>query len=299
MCTRPEKSQKKWIRDCELVDVENLDWESIYLLPRICTLSTKLRNFQFKFLHSRRIATNSFLFKIKFSESNLCCFVKQHKKRCFILSGNAQSQKPFGIRTVQQFLVFVDLIPASQVLTLCQCLGLKGEKCVLLFSHCLLLGRFYIYSCKYKNVRPSSIDYVNQVRCNLTHLPYVMCYADDTQLYVSFSPEDNCGEEEAIVAMERCIKDIQKWMKEAKLQLNTDKTELLLIGTKQQLQKINMSTLCVGNDSIMPSKEVKNLGVWLDPSLTMNTHINKTCSIAFYHLYNLRRIRKYLSQESV
>ena len=50
---------------------------------------------------------------------------------------------------------------------------------------------------------------------------------------------------------------------------------------------------------IKPSKDVKNLGVWLDPSLTMNTHINKTCSIAFYHLYNLRRIRKYLSQDSV
>ena len=131
------------------------------------------------------------------------------------------------------------------------------------------------------------------------HLPSVMCYADDTQLYVSFSPKDNCGEEEAIAAMERCIKDIQKWMKEAKLQLNTDKTELLLIGTKQQLQKINMSTLGVGNDLTKPSKEVKNLGVWLDPSLTMNTHINKTCSIAFYHLYNLHRIRKYLSQDSV
>ena len=47
---------------------------------------------------------------------------------------------------------------------------------------------------------------------------------------------------------------------EAKLQLNTDKTELLLTGTKQQLQKINMSTLCVGNDLIKPSKEVNNLG---------------------------------------
>ena len=55
----------------------------------------------------------------------------------------------------------------------------------------------------------------------------------------------------------------------------------------------------IGNDLIKPSKEVKNLGVWLDPSLTMNTHINKTCSIAFYQLYNLRRIRKYLSQDSV
>ena len=62
--------------------------------------------------------------------------------------------------------------------------------------------------------------------------------------------------------MERCIKDLQKWMKEAKLQLNTEKTELLLIGTKQQLLKINMSTLCVGNDLIKPSNEVKNLGVW-------------------------------------
>ena len=50
-----------------------------------------------------------------------------------------------------------------------------------------------------------------------SHLPSVMCYADDTQLYVSFSPKDNRGEDEAIAAMERCIKDLQKWMKEAKL----------------------------------------------------------------------------------
>jgi len=51
--------------------------------------------------------------------------------------------------------------------TICQCLGLKGEKSAFLFNQCLLLGRFYIYSCKYKNVRLSSLEYVNQVRCNL------------------------------------------------------------------------------------------------------------------------------------
>ena len=54
--------------------------------------------------------------------------------------------------SVHQFFASVDLIPASQVLTLCQCLGLKGENSALLFNHCLLLGRFYIYSCKYKNI---------------------------------------------------------------------------------------------------------------------------------------------------
>ena len=58
-CTYPEKSQVKWIRDCEPEDVVNLDWRSIHLLPMKYTLSVKLRNFQFKFLH-RRIATNSF-----------------------------------------------------------------------------------------------------------------------------------------------------------------------------------------------------------------------------------------------
>ena len=68
--------------------------------------------------------------------------------------------------SVQQFFVSVDLIPAFQALTSCQCLGLKGEKSALLFNHCLLLGRFYIYSCKYKNIRPSSIEYVHQLRSN-------------------------------------------------------------------------------------------------------------------------------------
>ena len=58
--TRPKKSQDKWVRDCKLQAVEDLNWAFIYSLPSICTVSTKLRNFQFKFLH-RRIATNSFL----------------------------------------------------------------------------------------------------------------------------------------------------------------------------------------------------------------------------------------------
>ena len=79
---------------------------------------------------------------------------------------------------------------------------------------------------------------------------------------IFFSNRKIKKKDEALAAMERYTKDLQKWMKEAKLQLNTDKTELLLIGTKQQLQKINMSTLCVGNDLIKPSNEVKNLGVW-------------------------------------
>ena len=82
-----------------------------------------------------------------------------------------------------------------------------------------------------------------------------------------------------------------------KLKLNSDKTECLLIGTRQQLQKVsNISTLSFGDSQIAPSCEVRNLGTWFDSKMSMLSHINKTCSSAFYYLYNMRRIRKYLSR---
>ena len=41
---------------------------------------------------------------------------------------------------------------------------------------------------------------------------------------------------------------------------------------------------------------IRNLGTWFDSKMSMLSHINKTCSSAFYYLYNMRRIRKYLSR---
>ncbi|KAL9957977.1 hypothetical protein ACROYT_G034937 [Oculina patagonica] len=122
-------------------------------------------------------------------------------------------------------------------------------------------------------------------------LPSVHCYADDTQLYISFSPADETGHSDAIAAIERCIQVIRSWMHDNKLLLNEDKTEFLLIGTKQQLAKVNISHITVGNANIAPQSPVKNLGVWLDSNLSMVDHITKTSSAAFYHLYNIRRIR--------
>ena len=45
------------------------------------------------------------------------------------------------------------------------------------------------------------------------------------------------------------------------------------------------------------SDSVKNLGVWLDMHLNMQKHISNTCKSSFYMLYNLRHIRRYLSQQ--
>lgn len=45
----------------------------------------------------------------------------------------------------------------------------------------------------------------------------------------------------ALTTMESCIADISRWMHGDKLKLNSDNwTECLLIGTRQQLQKVSI-----------------------------------------------------------
>ena len=94
------------------------------------------------------------------------------------------------------------------------------------------------------------------------HLPTVHCYADDTQLYVSFSPNISTGQFEAVTAIQHCVDDIRNWMTNDKLLLNDDKTEFLMIGTKQQLAKVNIGHILIGNCVIRPKRVVKNLGTW-------------------------------------
>ena len=91
------------------------------------------------------------------------------------------------------------------------------------------------------------------------NLPDAHCYADDTHLYVSFKPDDANAQDEAIRTMEDCIKDIRNWLIEGRLLLNDDKTEFLVIGTRQQLNKLNPLVLHVGDHTIDPLANVRNL----------------------------------------
>ena len=117
--------------------------------------------------------------------------------------------------------------------------------------------------------------------------------------YISFKPSSNTEQAAAIKAMQDCISDIRKWMRADRLKLNDDKTEFIIIGTRQQLTKVSVESLCVGAETISPSDEVKNLGCWFDTQLKMDLHINKSCRAALFHLFNIRRIRKFLSHDTV
>ena len=61
---------------------------------------------------------------------------------------------------------------------------------------------------------------------------------------------------------------------------------------RQQLRKVELDALMVGTSKVpLASSAVRNLGAWFDSEFTMNTHVNKLCSAAYFHLYNLRRMR--------
>ncbi len=58
------------------------------------------------------------------------------------------------------------------------------------------------------------------------------CYADDTQLYLSFRPNDPM----VAARISGCLADISAWMKEHHLELNLAKTELLVFPATLTLQ---------------------------------------------------------------
>jgi hypothetical protein len=121
-------------------------------------------------------------------------------------------------------------------------------------------------------------------------------YADDTQLYTSFACNDEHDLSSTAQRIEDCLADIKTWMLLNKLKLNGDKTELLVIHSRYRPSPV--FSLNCGYDIITPSDMARNIGVIFDKNMTMIPQINSVCKRAFYHLWNIARIRKFLTQKS-
>ncbi len=117
------------------------------------------------------------------------------------------------------------------------------------------------------------------------------CYADDTQLYFSFQPDDPTK----AARIAACLSDISSWMKDHHLQLNLAKTELFMVSSNPSLHH-NFS-IQVGSSTITPSKTNRNLGVVIDDQLSFTENIATTAQSCRFALYNIRKIRPFLSEQ--
>ena len=123
-------------------------------------------------------------------------------------------------------------------------------------------------------------------------------FADDEELIMAFSTDTWAEQELSRNKMVACINDIRKFLKENKLCNNEDKTELLIIGTHQQLAKLKIDSISVGDTIVKKVPYVRNLGVILDENLTMEKHVKKICKTGYYHLRNIASIRKNIDKKS-
>ena len=107
------------------------------------------------------------------------------------------------------------------------------------------------------------------------------CYADDTQLFLSFPPDDTT----VSARISDCLSDISSWMKDHHLQLNLAKTELLVLPAKQAIH--HNIDIKIDSLSLTPSRSARNLGVFIDDQLTFTDHIasvSRSCRFALYNI---------------
>ena len=117
-------------------------------------------------------------------------------------------------------------------------------------------------------------------------------YADDTQLYITITP----GDYNPIQVLSQCIEQINYWMHQSFLQLNRDKTEVIVFGAKDERLKVSSQLHSV---MLKTTNQARNLGVIMDSDLNFNSHIKTITKSAYYHLKNISRIKGLMSQQDL
>ena len=120
-------------------------------------------------------------------------------------------------------------------------------------------------------------------------------YADDTQLYISFSSSDSTSN---LSVLSSTLDIIHSWLTLNRLTVNPSKTEFLLIGTNQQCSKIISSSISFLGIPISPTTHARNLGVEFDSELSYSQHITNICRSSYYQIRQLRQIRSSLDMNS-
>ena len=98
---------------------------------------------------------------------------------------------------------------------------------------------------------------------------------------------DSSAIQSSLSALELCISGISKWMTENMLKLNSDKTEFF-VATSHYFKKLMPNVhLQIGDETISPSKNIRNLGVIFDDVMSMSAHVTSLSCNLTYHLRNI------------
>ena len=107
-------------------------------------------------------------------------------------------------------------------------------------------------------------------------------YADDHKIAFRIQVGDLENEATVIKQLDECLYDIMYWMNQKKLKMNNSKTEIILYGTKQQLSKVNISSVTVDGIEVKCVDHVRDLGVLMENNLSFDRHIRKNVKLRIF-----------------
>ena len=130
--------------------------------------------------------------------------------------------------------------------------------------------------------------YINDISASFEHSSHHM-YADDLQMYKHFLSKDAAH---AIDCINSDISNLVTYSEDHNLTLNVSKTQLILIGYKKLLSKMDKTLLPPVTiiDSVIPYQQsVKNLGIIMDETLSWNQHVNTLTKKVVSSMHQIKR----------
>ena len=121
-------------------------------------------------------------------------------------------------------------------------------------------------------------------------------YADNTQVYISTAATDHIDAMDWLAA---CMERIRDWMANDHLKLIEEKTRIIWLDTRQQLNKVTARALTLPNDTVEFSTTVKDLSIVLDSHLTMADHIAALSRSCFFYIQQLRSTRQSFTTDAM
>jgi hypothetical protein len=122
------------------------------------------------------------------------------------------------------------------------------------------------------------------------------CYADDAQAYTMLeSLEDWPATANTI---RNCMQEYETWMMRNKLKLNPEKFEFIIFHKRHNQITRSDFTLRLQSGTFEPVSEVRDLGVILDATLSMESHVNSVVRGCRHQLRSISKIRRNLTRDS-
>jgi len=104
----------------------------------------------------------------------------------------------------------------------------------------------------------------------------------------------------AKLTMIDCI--LSKWSSSHRLKLNAAKSEVIWLGTRQQLSKLSTTdkkTLCLPDSTLAPSSVVKNLGVYIDEQISMQLNAWQCAKTCYFHIHRIRQLSRLVDRDTL